>query len=126
MSLKHFRIEQLCPSIDTIIIIIIIYFIIIFSRTLRHYVIVNLNVNENHVQYVHSKTDGSPRVTQYTFLELSYRKHKNWKKSLKINVKRHSTSAWNDLSNVREPSVCLPLACRQETLLGISNATNRQ
>ena len=30
------------------------------------------------------------------------------------------------LSNVREPSVCLPLACRQETLLGISNTMNRQ
>jgi hypothetical protein len=39
-------------------------------------------------------------------------------KSLKI---IDGTSAWND---VREPSVCLPLACRQETLLGISITTN--
>ena len=30
------------------------------------------------------------------------------------------------LNNMREPLVCLPLECRQETLLGISNATNRQ
>ena len=62
--------------------------------TLCQYVIVNLNVNENHVKYVHSKTDDHPpRVRQYTVRELSYRKHKNWKKkSLKINVKRHSTS----------------------------------
>ena len=28
--------------------------------------------------------------------------------------------------NLREPPVCLLLACRQETLLGISNATNQQ
>ena len=69
MSLKRFRIEQLCPSIDSTI-----------SRfcTLRHYVIVNLNVNETHVQYVHSKTDDPPGVTQYTVRELSYRKHKSW------------------------------------------------
>ena len=57
--------------------------------TLCHYVIINLNVNENHLQYV--------QVTQYTFRELSYRKLKNWKKSLKINVRCHSTSAWNDV-----------------------------
>ena len=49
MSLKRFRIEQLCPSIDSMI--SLVFF------TLRHYVIVNLNVNENHMQYVHSKTD---------------------------------------------------------------------
>ena len=42
--------------------------------------IVNLNANENHVQYVYSKTDDPLRVTQYTVRELSYRKHKNWKK----------------------------------------------
>ena len=66
--------------------------------TLRHYVIINLNVNENHVQYVHNKTDDPPRVTQYTVREHSYRKHKKWKKkSFKINVKRHSMSAWNDV-----------------------------
>ena len=44
MSLKRLRIEQLCPSIDSIS---------LCFCTLRHYVIVNLNVNENHVQYVH-------------------------------------------------------------------------
>ena len=82
MSLKRFRIKQLCPSIDSMISI----------------VIVNLNFRGNHVQYVHSKTDDPPRVTQYTVLELSYRKHKTKKKrSLKINVKCHSTSAWNDV-----------------------------
>ena len=70
MSLKLLGIEQLCPSIDTCF------------CTLRHYVILNLNVNENHVQYVHSKTDDPPRVTQYTVRELSYRKHKNWKKKI--------------------------------------------
>ena len=48
--------------------------------TLRHYVIVNHNFLENHVQYVHSKTDDSSRVTQYTDRELSHHKHKNWKK----------------------------------------------
>ena len=58
VSLKRFCIEQLCPSIDSMI--------SPFFCTLRHYVIVNLNVNENHVQYVHSKTDEPPRVTQYT------------------------------------------------------------
>ena len=36
-------------------------------------------------------------VTQYTVRELSFRKHKNWKKSLKINVKLHSTSACNEV-----------------------------
>ena len=41
-----------------------------------------INVNENHVQYVHNKTFDPPRVTQYTVLELSYGKHKNWKKNL--------------------------------------------
>ena len=83
------------------------------SLVFVHYtinVIVNLNVNENHVQYVHSKTDDPPRVTQYTVREidcmvfyaafnsisvisrrqltlfmqvreLSYRKHKNWEKN---------------------------------------------
>ena len=51
--------------------------------TLRDYVIINLNVNENHVQYVHSKTDDPLRVTQYTVRELSYRKHKNWEKNFK-------------------------------------------
>ena len=73
MSLKRFRIEQLCPSIDSMI---------HCFCTLRHHVIVNLNVNENHVQYVHSKMDDPPRVTQFTVRELSYRKHKNWKKNL--------------------------------------------
>ena len=66
--------------------------------TLRHYVIVNLNFHENHVQYVHSKTDDPPRVTHYTVQEFSYRKHKNWgKKSLKIN---DGTSAWNDVNDI--------------------------
>ena len=32
------------------------------------------------MHYVHSKTDDPPRVTQYTVRELSYLKHKNWKK----------------------------------------------
>ena len=32
------------------------------------------------MQYVHSKTDDPRRVTKYTVRELSYRKHKNWKK----------------------------------------------
>ena len=44
MLLKCFRIEQFCPSIDSIISLL----------TLRHYVIVNLNFHENHMQYVHS------------------------------------------------------------------------
>ena len=72
MSLKRFHIEQLCPSIDSMI--------SLFFYTLSHFVIVNLNVNENHVQHVHSKTNDSPRVTQYTVRELSYRQHK--KKSM--------------------------------------------
>ena len=29
---------------------------------------------------MHSKTDDPMRVIQYTVRELSYRKHKNWKK----------------------------------------------
>ena len=73
--------EQLCPSIDSMISLVFICFC-----TLRHYVIVNLNVNENHVQYVHSKTDEPPRVTQYTVRELSYRKHTNKKKLFKKSV----------------------------------------
>ena len=52
----------------------------------------NLNFHENHVQYVHYKADDLPRVTQYTVREISYRKHINWKKALKIN---DGTSAWN-------------------------------
>ena len=39
MSLKRFRIEQLFPSIDSMI--------SLFFCTLRHYVIINFNVNEN-------------------------------------------------------------------------------
>ena len=70
MSLKRFRIEQLCPSIDSMI-------LLFFFCTLSHNVIVNLNVNENHVQSVHSKTDDPQRVTQYTVRELSNRVHKN-------------------------------------------------
>ena len=52
MSLKCFRIEQLCLFTDSMI-------SLCFCK-LRHYVIVNLNINENHVQYVHSKTDDAP------------------------------------------------------------------
>ena len=47
--------------------------------TLRHYVTVNLKVNENHVQYVHSKMDDP---LQYIVWELSYHKYKNWTKNL--------------------------------------------
>ena len=57
MSLKRFRIEELCPSIDSMI--------SLFFFSILHYVIVNLNVNENYVQYVHCKTDdprGSPSI----------------------------------------------------------------
>ena len=46
MSLKRFRTEQLCPSIDSMISLVFVHY---------HYVIINLNVNENHMQYVHSK-----------------------------------------------------------------------
>ena len=63
MSLKRFHIDQLFPSIDSMISLVLV---------LRHYVIVNLNVNENRVQYVHSKTDDPLRVTQYTVREFSY------------------------------------------------------
>ena len=65
--------------------------------TLRHYVILNRNFNENHVQYVHSKLHDPPlsHCTQFeSFLIVST---KTGKQSLKINVKRHSTSAWNDI-----------------------------
>ena len=78
-----------------------------------------------------AKTDDPQRITQYTVQELSYRKHKTRKKkSLK------------SMSNVvpRRPGMTFEqrerdidmltgigmLACRQETLLGISNTTNRQ
>ena len=71
MSLKRFRIEQLSPPIDSMI--------SLFFCTPLHYVIVSLDVNENHLQYEHSKTDEPPRATQYTVRELSYRKHNNWK-----------------------------------------------
>ena len=64
MSLKRFRIERLCLSIDSMI-----------SPVFVHYVIVNHNVNENHVQYMHSKTDdprGSHSSTQFeSFLIVS-------------------------------------------------------
>ena len=56
MSLKCFYIEQLCPFIDSMILLVFC--------TLHQYV--NLNVNENHIQYVHSKTDDAWRVTHYT------------------------------------------------------------
>ena len=56
MSVKRFRIEQLCRFIDSMISLVFC--------TLRYYVIVNLNGNENHVQYVHSKTDDPPPVIQ--------------------------------------------------------------
>ena len=46
----------------------------IFINDTFYYEKSNLCNNENHVQYVHSKTDDSPRVT------VSYRKHKNRKK----------------------------------------------
>ena len=63
--------------------------------TLRHYVIVNLNLHENHFQYVYTKTDDPPQVTQFeSFLIVST---KTGKKCLKINIKRHSTSACNDV-----------------------------
>ena len=34
------------------------------------------------MQYVHSKTDDPPLVTQYTVQELSYRKHKKMEKKI--------------------------------------------
>ena len=49
------------------------------------------------MQYVHIKMDDPPQVTQYTVQELSYCKHKNWKKSLKI---IDGTSAWNEVNDV--------------------------
>ena len=58
MSLKRFCIEQLGPSIDSMISLVFC--------TLHHYVIVNLNFHENYMQYVHSKTDDPRQVTQYT------------------------------------------------------------
>ena len=57
MSLKRFRIEQLCPSTDSMI--SLVFYI------LCNYVIVNLNFHENHVQYVHSKMD-DPRWSHST------------------------------------------------------------
>ena len=72
MSLKRFRIEQLCPYTDSMISLVFC--------TLRHFVIVNLNFHENHMQYVHSKADDPPQVTQYIVRQFSYRKHKNWGK----------------------------------------------
>ena len=60
MSLKRFRIEQMCPSIDSMI--------SLAFGTLRHYVIVNLNFHENHVQYVHRKID-DPRWSHSTQFE---------------------------------------------------------
>ena len=65
--------------------------------TPRLYVIVNLNINENHVQYVHSKTDdprGSHSTQFESFLIIST---KTGKKSFMTNVKRHFTSAWKDV-----------------------------
>ena len=76
MSLKCFRIEQLCPSIDSMVSLVFVH-------------------DENHVQYVHSKRDEPPLVTQFkSFLIVST---KTGKKSLKINNKRHFRSAWNDI-----------------------------
>ena len=72
LSIKRFRIEQLCLSIDSMISLVFC--------TLRNFVILNLNVNENHVHYVYSKTDDPLRVKQYTVRELSCHKHTNWKK----------------------------------------------
>ena len=80
MPPKSFHIEQLCPSIDSMI------SLFFFFYTQRHFVIVNLNVNENHVEYVQSKTNDLPRVTRYTVRELSYRQHKNWKKKSMSNA----------------------------------------
>ena len=80
--------------------------------TLRHYVTVNLNFHENHVQYVQNRANDPTRVTQYTIQEFSYPKHKNWKKIFE-NQWRGVGLEWC-LSNVREPSVCLSLACRQD------------
>ena len=61
---------------------------------------------------------GSHSIQFESFLIVST---KTGKKSLKINVKHHSTPAWNDIWAMWEQFVCLLLACRQETLLGISN-----
>ena len=57
MLLKRFRIEQLCPLIDSMISLSFVHLFLYI------YGIVNLNFYENHVQYVHSKTDDPPRVT---------------------------------------------------------------
>ena len=68
--------------------------------TLRHYVIVNLNVNENHVQYVQSKTDDPPRVTQCTVRDLSYGKKLEKKNENQCHTSFHDGLEWR-LSNVR-------------------------
>ena len=46
---------------------------------------------------LHSKTDDPPRVQQYTVQELSYHKHKNWKKKKSLS---DGTSAWNHVNDV--------------------------
>ena len=83
MSLKRSRNEQLCPSIDSMISLVFC--------TLCHYVIVKLNVDENHVQYVHCKTDETPFPppppppaghTVHSSRDFFFRKHKNCKKNL--------------------------------------------
>ena len=53
-------------------------------------------------------------------------KKKIFEKSVSIVIPRRPGITFEQRSNVREPSVCLPLTCRQETLLGILNTTNRQ
>ena len=66
--------------------------------TLRHYVIVNLNVNENHMQYVHSKTNDTPgkhSTQSQDFLIVSTKT--GGKKYLKIN---DGTLARNDVNDV--------------------------
>ena len=84
MSLKRFRIEQLCPSIDS-------NDFTCFC-TLPHYVIVNLKVKITCSMCTAKRM--IPRRSHSTqFESFIIVSTKTGKKSLKINVKRHSKSA---------------------------------
>ena len=71
MSLKRLRIEQLCPSIDSM------FLLFLYTTPLC-----NRKSNENRVQYVNSKTDDTLPPTPHAVIQYTVRdrKHKNLKK----------------------------------------------
>ena len=89
MLLKHFRIEQLCPSFDSMISFVYVHYAIMLSQILTLMKIMCSMCTAKRMI-----PRGSHSTQFESFLIVST---KTGEKSLEINVKRQSMLAWNDV-----------------------------